>query len=235
VDAGFTSRSDTMSAVFKRLLIGAVAVLLPLTAAGHGAQFLLAKLEVFTDPVRVRLEVTADFADNPLIDGMEEAEAALLELFMVATRDADGEMLAARPWAQMVPLTLETREQLDPTIPLPPDPTWADRPHELLTAIWEWPVAGAREMRLTVPQDTELDTLLWFAQPPGSDTPVKWKILISGDHSGWIALPEEARLPAAKKRPWLLLLLLLPPLSLWLRRRSLMARVRRGTQSFPLF
>ena len=131
----------------------------------------------------------------------------------------DGEGGAARePWTRLAALRYENRSTLDPSVPLPPDPSWQDRPHDLLTGIWQWqPPAGSR-FQLAVPRGEPVDTLLWQADTPDGNP--KWKILISGDRTEWFGpLVEDAWW----RSPWLLALLALGVLCFlfWAHRRKL--------------
>lgn len=161
----------------------------PLLASGHGVEFLLARLELL--PGKVRVEVTADCEGNLMLPSKEAARAAMERLFVVGHEGGE----AGKPWMELAPLRFEARTQLDTTAPLPPDPTWAVRAHDLITGVWEWSPARGERFRLMVPQGEPMDTLLWRVEP-GTAEGVKWKMLISGDETEWLG-------PVNAGRGWL--------------------------------
>jgi hypothetical protein len=153
----------------------------PLLASGHGVEFLLTRLELL--PGRVRVEVTADCEGNLMLPDREAARAAIQRLFVVGSEGGAERKL----WTELAPLRFESRTQLDVTAPLPPDPTWTGRAHDLLTGIWEWQPAKGERFQLAVPQGEPMDTLLWRVEAgaaPGAE--VKWKIMITGDETEWL-------------------------------------------------
>ena len=103
----------------------------PLLAFGHGAEFLEARVRL-DKPGWVKVELTADYEDNPLIADEEAARLIMSDAFFV--RDGGHETT----WTELAPLVFEHRTKPDLTAPVPEDPTWADRPHGLLTAVWEY-------------------------------------------------------------------------------------------------
>lgn len=153
----------------------------PLLASGHGVEFLLTRLELL--PGKVRVEVTADCEGNLMLPSREAAQAAMQRLFVVGS---DGEA-DRKPWAELAPLRFEARTQLDATAPLPPDPTWAGRAHDLLTGIWEWRPAKGERFQLAVPPGEPMDTLLWRVEPGSAEgAEVKWRMMITGDETEWL-------------------------------------------------
>ncbi len=161
-----------------RILGGGIA-LAPLLACGHGMEFLLAKMELRAD--QVRLEVTADCEGNLMLPDKAAAREAMSRLFVVGQQGTANEAV----WTALAPLRFEERTTLDPTAPLPPDPTWTERGHQLITAVWEWNPPAGEVFQLAVPKGEPLDTLLWRAGE-GEPEPVKWKMLIAGDRTEWI-------------------------------------------------
>jgi hypothetical protein len=153
----------------------------PLLASGHGVEFLLAKLAI--EGRRVRLEVTADCEGNLMLPDRAAARAAMERLFVVGREGEPGQAV----WTELAPLRFEQRTKVDETAPLPPDPTWAGRPHDLLTGIWEWAPPEGERFQLGVPNGEPMDTLLWRVETGVEEgTPVKWKMLISGDETEWL-------------------------------------------------
>lgn len=153
----------------------------PLLASGHGVEFLLTRLELL--PGKVRVEVTADCEGNLMLPSREAAQAAMERLFVVGS-DGGADR---KPWAELAPLRFEARTQLDATAPLPPDPTWAGRAHDLLTGIWEWRPAKGERFQLAVPPGEPMDTLLWRVEPGSTEgAEVKWRMMITGDETEWL-------------------------------------------------
>lgn len=153
----------------------------PLLASGHGVEFLLARLELL--PGKVRVEVTADCEGNLVLPDREAACEAMGRLFEVR-REGEG---AKVRWDALAPLRFEERKQLDATAPLPPDPTWAGREHDLITGIWEWAPPAGERFQLAVPKGEPMDTLMWRVEKSAAaEVPVKWKMLISGDETEWM-------------------------------------------------
>jgi len=153
----------------------------PLLASGHGVEFLLARLEVL--PGKVRVEVTADCEGNFLLPDRAAACEAMGRLFEVG-REGEG---ARVRWDVLAPLRFEERTKLDQTAPLPPDPTWAGREHDLVTGVWEWVPAAGERFQLAVPKGEPVDTLMWRVEAgAAAEVPVKWKMLISGDETEWM-------------------------------------------------
>lgn len=156
----------------------------PLLAFGHGVEFLLARLEVL--PGKVRVEVTADCEGNLMLPDREAACEAMGRLFEVG-RGGEGRRVR---WDALAPLRFEKRTKLDETAPLPSDPTWAGREHDLVTGVWEWAPKAGERFQLAVPKGEPVDTLIWRVEEGG--VLVKWKMLISGDETEWIG-PVESK------------------------------------------
>jgi len=189
-------------------------MLAPLFAFGHGVEFLLAKLEI--TPGQVRLEVTADCEGNYMLPDREAAMAAMTRLFVVAERAKSGGAEVVQPWTKLAPLRFEDRVELDPTVPLPPDPTWPDRSHRLVTGVWEWVPSPEHSFRFQVPKGEPIDTLLWRSDSGFTGQAARWRILISGDETEWIE-------PVAGKKRWQLIgmgvFAIAIGLTSWIRRR----------------
>lgn len=212
---------------FASLIAGAALVgLLPQQACGHGSEFMLAKLIV--QPGVVRLEITADYGENPMLSGEEDARESLQHLILAR---AGGD--AFRSVSELAPLKFEHRDQLDPDIPLPADPTAADKPHRLLTSMWEWSPPSP-DITLQVDERTIHNVLLWTAPDGSKDNQAHWTVLTGGDRSPVIDVPPSgrvwdwSRLAAGAEAPSLLLAGCLGVLApgLWLVRRR--TRPRKG-------
>jgi len=163
------------------------------SACGHGLEFLVARLELERDALR--LEVTADWQDHPLLESEAGAQRVIRDLFEVAwkpgTEDGGGQDergLACQPWTALADLHFEVRDQWDETAPLPIAPGFSERPHQLVCGIWRWQAPAGSLVQLRVPAGQALDTLLW---QPSQKTEARggeprWAILITGDQSPWL-------------------------------------------------
>jgi hypothetical protein len=115
------------------------AVMAPLFAFGHACEFLVARLEVNGDCLR--LEITADYGGNPLIEDEAEARRAVRSILRVSS----GEKV--RALEDLAPLRMELRSDWDPEAPTAFAPAPDGQPHQLLTAMWSWQ-ADADEVTL---------------------------------------------------------------------------------------
>lgn len=168
--------------VFQIVLGGVLGA--PFIASGHGAQFVLGKVTPAQDGA-VRLELTADYEQNPMIDGIGDARHALRDL--VAWRVVGpGE----RDYQPLPEPRFEERSKLDPSIPLPTDEDTLAADHSLVTAVWEWQPPG-QAVQFQVQPGTPLDVLLWSDVETGEAVAgaVRWAVLIGGDESPVIDLP----------------------------------------------
>ena len=163
------------------LLIGG-ALLAPLSAFGHGGEFLLARLSVLPNR-EVRLEITADYGENPMISSAEEAQALIPEILQLQ-RDGKSQSLG-----ELSPGKFEKHGKLDPTAPLPALPGEAEKIHELITGTWQWK-ASSDSVRFGVPKGNPHNVLLWVTgEQPAMEKP-RWEMLIAGDVSPVIVLPK---------------------------------------------
>ncbi len=160
----------------------------PPFALGHGAQCVLGKVVPSADG-RIRLELTADYGENPMIDAIEDARKSLKDLVQWRpVSDKEGE------FQSLSTPSFETRTQLDPSIPLPMDDDQREASHQLVAAIWEWTV-DAQAVEFRVRFGTALDVLLWTDSTDhlseAAESGVRWAVLIAGDVSPAVALPVE--------------------------------------------
>lgn len=172
-------------ALIVQLCIGGV-LGAPLFAFGHGAQFVLGKVTPL-EGGRVRLELTADYGQNPMIESLEHARESLCDL--MRWRGAGKDEL---PFQVLPEPVFEERAKLDPTIPLPTDEEQLAADHQLLTGIWEWGT-GTEGVQFQVREKTPLDVLLWTERPEASSSEnegTRWAVLIAGDVSPVVELPE---------------------------------------------
>jgi hypothetical protein len=152
-------------------------------ASGHGAEFLQAKL-AFDPDDSVRLELTADYGDNPMIGSQAEAQAALDGLLQI---EIDHHW---HPLTDLAPLHTEQRTQLDLSSPLDYAPDANKAEHQLLVATWHWAPTQS-ELRFQVPRSSKHDVLFWKAQAtPASAEPRVWKLLIANDTTPIITVPQ---------------------------------------------
>lgn len=153
--------------------------MVPLFVSGHACEFLVARLDV--DGEKLRLEITADYGGNPLILDEGAAREALAHTLQVKTA---GRTLRL---ADLAPLKIEPRQQWDPQAPTAFAPAPDGQPHQLLTAVWEWQ-ADVDELSLRVPDGNLHDVLLWTrsANLPGKGA--KWMMLIEGESTSKIEL-----------------------------------------------
>ncbi len=165
------------------ILAAGGAVLAPLCALGHGAEFLSAKLTLLPD-AEVLLEITADYGSNPMI--MDEA----------AAREALADPVRLRQQESLVPLaTLGT-----PSIS--EHHNWADyapaaylpsgtdgEAHSLITSAWRWR-SPEPEIIFEMPKGKLHDVLLWTHDATQPEAPPKWMLLLAGDRSRPIAIQQ---------------------------------------------
>jgi len=162
-------------------LIAGGAVLAPLSAFGHGAEFLSAKLTLLPD-AEVQLEITADYGGNPLIADDAAAKEALMDPIRLR-RDQ-----TLVPLAQVATASHSLHDnwaEFAPAAYLPSD-TEAQS-HTLITAAWRWR-SEEPEIVFEMPKGKLHDVLLWTRDETNPDAPPKWMLLLAGDQSKAIAV-----------------------------------------------
>jgi len=159
----------------------AMLLMLPALVRAHGSEFLGAKLQVL--PSReLRLEITADYGDNPMIADRAEAEAALKDLMEASVQGK------RTPLIELAPLTFEDRTKPDRASPLPTDES--GNAHQLLTAVWRWtPPIDAAEVRFHVGDSVNHSTVFWLEEEGVPREKKKWSMLLSGDSTPAIKVP----------------------------------------------
>ena len=161
------------------ILIGAV-FLLPSLSFGHGCELLFARLDAWDG--KVRLQVTADLAGNPMLHSYEQAAEALQTCLRVRTGDS------ARALSELSPVKLERGSVWDAEAPSVGGPLLIGESHDLLTAVWHW-VPDAESVIFEVPKGNLHDVLLWRHEDgKGAGNP-KWSLLIEGESSPLILVP----------------------------------------------
>ena len=155
------------------ILAAGGAVLAPLCALGHGLEFITAKLTLLPEAT-VQLEVTADYAGNPLVaDEVAAREAIANPLHVRHGGDWVSLDALSRPkvtmhsdWASCAPPSL------------PPTPPEAE--HALVTATWRWQHAD-EFVSFAVPKGNMHDVFLWQGEAGDPASGPKWMLLLAGD------------------------------------------------------
>lgn len=158
------------------ILAAGGAVMAPLCALGHGAEFLSAKLTLLPD-AEVLLEITADYGGNPLIADESIAREALSD----PVRLKQHERLVSLAELAAVNVTQHDNwAEFAPASYLPSD-TEA-QPHALITAAWRWR-SETPEIVFEMPKGKLHDVLLWTRDQTNPEAPTKWMLLLAGDRS----------------------------------------------------
>jgi hypothetical protein len=186
-------------------IIAGGAIVLPLLAFGHGSEFLDAKF-FFDERGKANLEITADYAGNPMITSEAEACTALADALRVSFDGHDHQL------ADLAPLKIEPRAKPDPESPTPRGPEDASTPHQLLTAVWQWE-PFAETMRFFVPMGSQHTVLFWMREPDVH--PPRWSMLIAADRTPLIQVPQQPQ-----QRWWLALITIPIGVLVWWRRSS---------------
>lgn len=177
--------------IFKFIVLTGGAFSAPLFSSGHGTDFLQAKVS-FTPAGQVRVEITANYGENPMISDHDQAASILPASLEVHLPQGP------RPLHQLAPIQFEQRSEFDPTSPLPPEPVAT--PHQLLTACWEWQ-PDCDSLQFRVPQGSKHDVMLWVIDPDKTENSPKWMMLLSGETTPDIAIPAR---PSRQRLPWLI-------------------------------
>ncbi|MEZ5386170.1 MAG: hypothetical protein R3F13_11710 [Prosthecobacter sp.] len=163
------------------ILAAGGAVLAPLCALGHGAEFLSAKLTLLSD-AEVRLDVTADFGSNPLIADEATARDALSD--PVRLQD-DGKLVQLSQFTTATYSSHQNWAEFAPASYLPSDTE--GQPHQLITASWQWR-SKTPEIVFEMPKEQIHDVLLWTRDETDPAAPPKWMLLLAGDRSKAISV-----------------------------------------------
>jgi hypothetical protein len=156
-----------------------------LLASGHGSEFLEARLDARNGVLR--LEIIAEYGDNPMIANEAEAQGVLADALHVQI----GMEKTKRRLAELSPLTMAPRAARDPRSPMPrEDSGHGDHQHnKLLGASWHW-AAPEGEVRFVVPETNRQTVLFWLYEPDAAKP--KWSLLVPGDSTPAITV----------KHPW---------------------------------
>ncbi len=168
-------------------------LLCPVFAKAHGTDFLLAKLTLAAD--ELRLEITADCEGNPMIADRAQAAAILPAALQIHV----GEV--TQGIAQLGDVRLEDRAEFDETAPLPPGTIDNSVSHQLLTALWHWkPTSDS--VRISVPKGSKHDVLLWIVDPTKPNAEPRWMMLLGGDVTPPILMPGRGEIDGASPTRW---------------------------------
>lgn len=166
----------------------AVQMLAPRTAEAHASEFLFAKVTLLQDG-DCELTLTADYGDNPMIPSEEEARRIIADLVQVRSGDRVTRFSGLGPPVFLKPTAL------DPTTPCfqsAPDP---GSKSELISGSWRWRPEEP-SFTLEIPRDQSHGILLWTVNENQAPEPQnRWVMLLSGDESPLITLPERRTMP----------------------------------------
>lgn len=187
------------------------AIVLPLLAFGHSTEFLDAKF--YFDPSgKAHVEITANYAGNPMLSTKEEAEAALRHAIALSFGDQQ------RALTDFAPQSIAPRDKPDPDSPMPSGPEDPNTPHSLLTASWQW-LPTVPSLNFIVPHDSSQTVVFWMKEP-GVKEP-RWRMLLPGEMTPAIPIPPRVSSVASLLLEPLIFALALALVSgLWFWRRS---------------
>ncbi len=176
------------------LLIAAVAaffIALTAPAYPHAGEFILAKLS--TEKGQIRLELTIDCTDHPMIRSEEEARQILSRTLLLQVGGKSSAL------SDIAPFRYERRTSIDPEAPIPKDTHETDLPHRIVAALWQSDIPPST-ITFQNAAHSSLSVILW--QPPTTPgaQPI-WTMLGPGDSSPSVtvhsASPRLAFLPYA--------------------------------------
>lgn len=153
----------------------------PSPSHGHGSEFIVARLDLQPPDGTISLRLAVDYLSNPLVPDEAAAEAALQNALLV---HHDGK---TTPFTQLAPLTLESLQSWDETIPASLIPPPDGQEHRMLVARWKWR-PDSPEIAFSVARGNRNDVLLW-RQMDKDET--KSVFLLGGDLSPLMSVPYE--------------------------------------------
>lgn len=174
-------------------LIAGGAFLAPLYLFGHACEFLVARLDLRER--EVALEITADYGGNPMIADESAAREAVARILHV---ERGGGKVAL---ADLAPLHLEQRSKWDPEAPASFSPPPEGEQHKLITARWSWQPPDLEPLRLVVPERSVHDVLVWTRDQEIPGKQARWMLLIAGEGTPALRLPQAASLPLPEPGP----------------------------------
>jgi hypothetical protein len=179
--------------------LGLTLAMNPTWGRAHGINFLLVKATPGAG--QLRLEITADYTDNPLIDDAIKAEAVIREMLHLKVGNSTTAVGAATGF------TFQASTRLDPTCPIPLETTKDAAEHRLLIGTTTEPIA-AQEAVLSILPGNPHDVIYWTVPSAGAS---QNGYLIAGESTSAIPIPTEVAsdkltVPA---RSWLLISLVI--------------------------
>ena len=154
---------------------------LPLPAVAHSGDLLLARLVLGRTP-EVTLEVTADVAGNPWLKDSANVSEALGKTLRVLLPDGHGWTLS-----ELGKPKVALHSVYPNAAPLPLAHGPGEAPPEWYTASWTWR-PSASPLRFEVPADSPHTLLFWNVGPDSTDPAPGWRMLLSSDRTGPVAL-----------------------------------------------
>ncbi|WP_206026127.1 hypothetical protein [Roseimicrobium sp. ORNL1] len=183
--------------------IAVVAIMLLQSAAlmAHDTGLVYARLERPSSGGKVMLQATVECLSNPMVPTQEAAREALVTLFDLqnassenggvagAGRTTRGKLLGVPAWSVQA-------EWTDNSVPVSVQGPEDDaEEHCWVTARWELELLTDEAVCLHVNADTKLGALLWEVPPSGQspdpDGRTRWQILLPGDRSPRLNVPQE--------------------------------------------
>ncbi len=148
----------------------------------HGLNYLLVK--AVPAEGSLRLEISADYTDNPLIESSAQAQEIISSLLEISSTNGTGTVGTATGFK------FQTTSEIDPTCPLklPTDPTAP--PHRLLTGTTT-ELLDATQITLSVPKGNPHDVIIWTT--PTDSLPGQKFLLIAGETTQPILIPPSKR------------------------------------------
>jgi hypothetical protein len=159
------------------LLFAVSGILLP-QAKGHGLNFLLVKATPAAG--QLRLDISADFSNNPLIENAAQAQEIITSLLQVQTP------AGSQAVGQAAGFSFQPSSEVDPTCPFQPPVDPVAPPHQLVTGTTYEPITSA-SATLSIPKGNPHDVLFWTSPPTG---PAQKLMMIAGDSTGPIPIPQ---------------------------------------------
>jgi hypothetical protein len=183
------------------IAVVALTLLQPAALMAHDTGLVYARLERASSGDKVMLQATVECLSNPLVPTQEAAREALVTMFDLqnashenggvgmAGRTVRGKLLGLPQWSVQT-------EWTDNSVPVsvqgPEDDAEA---HCWVTARWELELPTDEAVCLHVNADTKLGALMWEVQQSGqSPDPngrTRWQILLPGDRSVRLNVPQE--------------------------------------------
>ncbi len=165
---------------------------IPPVAFGHGSEYVYAKLIVNEPPNHAVLELSLEYRDNPIVESREQARSILEHDLVVRSGQRQAHVGDLRTnWSD--------RSHFDVSAPVPVPSASESEEHQLLCVRIDLSPFAGEALRLSVVKGSEQAVVFWIHEPRES-VPPKWKVLLAGDETPEIPLPE---LPDRKPH-WLL-------------------------------